>query len=252
PRPEPPRPEPPVALTPPAIDALATAPELPSIELTRPDEPTPPAQPDPTDSPAEPDRDADMPVARISAESADATDSSKPRTASAIAETSEGGTPTKTPIPARLKPFIDEINTARERLFAMEDSDDAVTLRRRWAELYVGLAKLAVVATPADRIPLENLSKQLSDDELIDALSRMSPNWLRIGRRPSEGVLLVGTIEQSDGKSFIRWDEDSSVELQGIDETVAGTSGQLLALGKILTSGSQAVVEITFARPLDR
>jgi hypothetical protein len=251
--PEPSSPEPPVALTPPAMDDPAAAAEPPLIALTQPAEPTQPAPAAPTESPAQPDRGADMPVARISAESPDATGTqSKPQTASAIAETSEGATPVAAPIPARLKPAMDEIDTARERLFALEDSDDPVTLRRRWAELYVGLAKLAVVATPADRVSLENLSKQLSDDELIEALSRMSPNWLRIGRRPSEGILLVGTIEQSDGKSFIRWDEDSAVELRGIDETVAGTSGQVFALGKILSSGSQAVVEITFARPLDR
>jgi hypothetical protein len=152
------------------------------------------------------------------------------------------------PLSQAMRTELASMETAIQTLVNHRESDGTNVLKRRWADLYLAMARAGAIAEPQDRAELASLIRRMSDSDLIGPLSMMAANWMRISNRPSDGVLVVGPVEKKDGKTFIRWRGMVPLELRGLDPAMESTTDPVLILGRILSSDTAApVVEVTFA-----
>lgn len=152
------------------------------------------------------------------------------------------------PLSQAMRAELASMETAIQALVNHRESDGTNVLKRRWADLYLAMARAGAIAEPQDQAELATVIRRMSDSDLIGPLSMMAANWMRISNRPSDGVLVVGPIEKKDGKTFIRWRGMVPLELRGLDPAMESTIDSVLILGRILSSDATApVVEVTFA-----
>ena len=152
------------------------------------------------------------------------------------------------PLSQAMRTELASIEAAIQTLVNHQESDGTNVLKRRWADLYLAMAKAGQIAAPEDQAELSNLLRRMSDSDLIGPLSMMAANWTRIKSRPSDGVLVVGPIEKKDGKSYIRWRGTVPLEVRGLDPTIESATGPVVVLGRIISSDpTGTVVEATFA-----
>lgn len=152
------------------------------------------------------------------------------------------------PLSQAMRTELASIETAIQTLVNHRESDGTNVLKRRWADLYLAMARAGEIAAPEDQAELSKLIRRMSDSDLIGPLSMMAANWTRIKSRPSDGVLVVGPIEKKDGKSYIQWRGMVPLEIRGLDPTIGSATGSVLVLGRIIASDPDGtVVEATFA-----
>lgn len=152
------------------------------------------------------------------------------------------------PLSQAMRTELANIENAIQTLVNHREAEGTNVLKRRWAELYLAMAKAGQIAAPEDQAELSNLLRRMSDSDLIGPLSMMAANWTRIKSRPSDGVLVVGPIEKKDGKSYIRWRGTVPLEVRGLEPTIESATGPVVVLGRIISSDpTETVVEATFA-----
>jgi hypothetical protein len=152
------------------------------------------------------------------------------------------------PLSQAMRTELANIETAIQTLVNHREAEGTTVLKRRWAELYLAMAKAGEIAAPEDQAELSKLIRRMSDSDLIGPLSMMAANWTRIKSRPNNGVLVVGPIEKKDGKSYIQWRGMVPLEIRGFDPTIGSATGSVLVLGRIIASDPDGtVVEATFA-----
>lgn len=227
-----------------SISADDTAVDTPSID----DQQAPVAQETPVaeevmepaiEEVAEPDTDAAM-VAAEPAEAADPVEAAEPV---AAAETEPSDELASAAESSEVEAAVAKANKLLASLMKFEGAEG--DRRRLLAKAYASVSAVAIESDAGDNAAVQKLLNALSRSPLVKDLGDAADLWLDYGKRPTDGVLIIGAPATNASGSAIRI-PSSSGDIREV--SVSGSSlpeaEQVIALGRIVEKNDARTVEL--------
>ncbi|WP_372718219.1 hypothetical protein [Novipirellula sp.] len=170
--------------------------------------------------------------------------------ATVAAEPAEVAEPAAATEPSEVEAAVAKANKLLASLMKFEGTEG--DRRRLLAKAYASVSAVAIESDAADNSAVQKLLNALSRSPLVKDLGDAADLWLDYGKRPTDGVLIIGAPATNASGSVLRI-PSSSGDIREV--SVSGSSlpeaEQVIALGRIVQQGDSRTVELVAVQDMN-